>query len=155
MRIEKDRFQARLKEALSESPGTSDEFEAVLFSRAEDLLSKRREQIASREAEARQIAQVGKRWLLAIRQAFLRTLEGVALHPDRPATAAVLAALVAAFLALHGGGREMSVQLSYADLPPLPKSNDFPARYDAQIRAERESYEREVQDAHRKTSGGI
>ena len=155
MRIKKDQFETQIKKALSEKPKLQGEFEGALFAKAEGLLSKRREQIASRQVEARQVALARKRWFAAIRQIFSRGLEFLAIHPDRPATAAVFAALIVAFLVLHGGGREMGVQLSYADLPPLPKNNDFPAHYDAQILAEKQAYEREVQDAHRRTSGGI
>lgn len=155
MRIKKDEFEIQTKKALSGKLKPSDAFEAVLFAKAEDLLSRRREQIAGRDAEARQTALTRKRWLAAIWRFFSRTSELLALHPDRPATAAVFAVLIVAFLALHGGGHDMSVQLSYADLPPLPKNNDFPARYDAQIHDERQAYEREVQDAHKRTSGGI
>ncbi len=155
MPMKKAEFETQIKQALSEKPELPDELEAVLFSRAEDLLSKRREQIAARDAEAHKSRLTRKRWIEDIQRLFSRASEVLALYPDRPATAAVLALLIAAFLALHGGRRDMSEPLSYADLPPLPKNNDFPARYDAQIHAERQAYEREVQDAHKSTSGGI
>lgn len=155
MRIKKDLFEAQIKKTLSEKPKLPDEYEAVLFAKAEDLLSERRELITSRQAEARQMALARKRWLLAIRRFFSLAWETLAFNPDRPATAAIFAVLIVAFLALNGGGRDVSVRLSYADLPPLPKNNDFPAHYDAQVLAERQAYEREVQDAHKRTSGGI
>jgi len=148
MRVSDHEFEAQIKQVLGEKSQIPDALEAALFAQAEDLLAKRRGRIASREAEV-------KRRRIAIRQLSSRVVELLAIRPEAPATAAILAALVVAFLTLHGGGREAGMPLSYQDLPALPKNNDVPARYDAQILAERQAYEREVEDAHNRTSGGI
>ncbi|MCM2279009.1 MAG: hypothetical protein NDJ89_13115 [Oligoflexia bacterium] len=147
MRIERDSLDTEISSALKQKRNPSGDFEAALFAEAEDLLAKRREQRDSREDRARRKSLARKRWLAGI--------ELLAIRPDRPATAAVLAALLVAFLALHDGGGDRSGRLSYADLPPLPEDNDFAAQYDSQVLAERQAYEREVEDAHGKASGGI
>ncbi|MCM2323353.1 MAG: hypothetical protein NDJ90_08840 [Oligoflexia bacterium] len=153
--MKNERFESLVKQALGEKPKASVGFEAALFEKAEELLSKRRVQRATRKAEARELALAKKRWVAAIREALSRFVELLAVRPDRPATAAIFAVLLVAFLALQEGGRQAGGRFSYADLPPLPENNDFPARYDAQIQAERQAYEREVLDDQSETSGGI
>ena len=134
-------------------PEPSREFETALFARAEQLLTARREHLAAREKKIQRAVRSRKRWFTKFRELPSRLLEFFAIHPDAPAAAATFATLVLAFLALHRP-HESPANFSYSDLPELPKFNDAPAHYDAQTLAERQAYEREVEDAHHKTSGG-
>jgi hypothetical protein len=151
--MKKDEFDAKIKQDLSNKTQLSIESEYALFSQAESLLAVRREHIASRETIARRADHAKKRRLIVSRQKGLHLLELLAIHPDTPAMATTFIALVLTFWALQGRN-ESVLRASYSGLPELPKMNDFPARYDAQVFAERQAYEREVEDAHRKTSGG-
>ncbi len=146
MRIEADSFEKKIKEALGESVPVRGDFELALFAKAEGLLSKRREQLGAQKAVAHRVVLVRKHRLEKLRRLFSRLWEGIAFYPDRPAAAAVFAIFLAALVSLHDGDiPNRSFQpLSYADLPQLPKFNDFPARYDAQVLSEKQAYEREV-----------
>jgi len=158
MRIKKDQYEIALKQALKPElttrPQVSSAFEASLFAKAEDLLATRRERVASRELTTQQLKQARRRGLIAFRQTSARILEFFAIHPSAPAAATTLATLILAFMSLHTS-HEPTVVLSYSDLPALSKTNDAPARYDAQNLADRQAYEREIENAHQKTSGGI
>jgi len=134
-------FETKVTQALSIKAKLSTESELLLFAQAENLLSARRERISSRETVARLANRAKRQRLLAI-------------HPDMPAAATTFIVLILAFIVLHSRP-EITFRVSYSDLPDLPKTNDFPARYDAQLFAERQAYEREVEDAHKRTSGGI
>jgi len=147
-------FEAQFKQVLNKKPKLSVESELALFAQAEDLLATRREHRASRETVAKRADQARTRRLTALRQLPSSLLEFFAIHPDTPVTATAFIALVLAFVALQSG-RGPAVRVSYSDLPALPKTNNFAAYYDAQLLAERQAYEREVEDAHQKTSGGI
>jgi hypothetical protein len=156
MRMSDDDFKARTRAALGEKPGLSAEAEHGLFARAEELLAVRRERLHSSEVVAIRKAQSQTRRFAALRRIFSSIPEVLAIHPDAPATVVTFAALMLAFLTFQNGrSGPQSQPLSYADLPSLPKNNDVPARYDAQRFAEQQAYEREVEDAHQKTSGGI
>jgi hypothetical protein len=150
-----DRIEDQIREAFSQRPTPSVDFEAALFAQAEDLLSRRREQLSARELKSRHSAMARQRVFTPLRQSYSRFLDVIAMYPDRPALAAVVAVILVAFLALQGGGSSISVRRGYARLPALTQNNDFSARYEEQVRAEKQAYEREVEDAHRETSGGI
>lgn len=152
--MKKQDFEVPLKQLLSDKPEVPAKLEAAIFAQAEGLLAQRRELLASREADTLRSAQVRTRRFLSIRQSAARVIELFAIHPDAPATAAVFAVLLATFLVLHGPSERPS-KLTYSDLPALSKTNDVPARYEAQRLAERQAYEREVENVHRETSGGI
>jgi hypothetical protein len=154
MRVGPDEFQNKIKQALSDKPAPSVMFEARLFAQAEDLLAIRRERLELRKSDAVRLAQKRAHLLSSFQESFSRILDIVAIRPDVPAAATALAALVLVFLALHNGHGH-GVSLTYADLPDFPKNNDAPARYDAQRLVEQNAYEREVEDAHRRTSGGL
>jgi len=150
--MKKHDLETQIKEVLANKTKLSQESELALFSQAENSLSVRRKRIASREAAAHLANQAKERRLVGLQQFFSRIAEFLAIHPDAPAAATTFIALVLAFISLQERpGTPFKV--SYANLPDLPKTNDFPARYDAQLSAERQAYEREVEDAHRKTSG--
>ena len=151
--MKESKYETSLKDALNQKPKVSAEFEVTLFAQAEVLLAARREYLALREASVQDRKQAGSHWLNSARQILSDIWELFAIHPNLPATAAMLATLVFAFVALHQGN-EPAMSLSYSDLPALPKYNDAPANYDAQLLAERQAYEREIDDAHKKTSGG-
>ena len=150
-------FETQLKDALKEKPGLSAEREATLFEKAEDLLGARRERVALKLKKTKDIESARRGLVLKIRTIPARMWDFLANHPDAPAAATALMALVLAFVmtfpALHSH-RETYTELTYSDLPALPKTNDVPARYDAQVLAERQAYEREVENAHDQTSGG-
>ncbi|MGK5085594.1 hypothetical protein WDW37_20080 [Bdellovibrionota bacterium FG-1] len=148
----------RIKQELSVKPQLSAELEAALFARAEDLLAVRRGRLCSRQEDVKRLAQVRVDRLTMLSQIASRALDFFAIHPDTPAVAATFAALVLAFLTLHHGtprGLERGMPLTDSDLPEISKTNDASARYDAQRLAEQNAYEREVEDAHQRTSGGI
>ncbi len=154
--MKKYEFESQLTQALDQYPQMSVECEVALFTRAEALLAERRGRLSARAIAERQTEQAKKRWLSECQRLAARLFEFCAVHPDGPASAAALATWVLAFLALNiGGQRDTTANLSSADFPVLPKYNDGPAQYDAQLLAERQAYEREVEDAHKKTSGGI
>ena len=147
MRVKGTEFDAHLKKCLGKKSQLSSSIEAALFSQAEYLLAGRRSRLAAPKAPPKSEA---------LRLLASRILDSVAFHPDYPATAAAFAALFVAYLVLpHGQGRSNQVSRSeVSTLPEFPKFNDFPAKYDAQRLAEERAYEREVNDAHEKTSGG-
>ena len=146
-------FETQVKQTLSSKTKLSVESELSLFTQAENLLAIRRELIASREAVLKLANQTRKQRLIALRQILSQVSEFLAIHPDTPAVATTFVALVLAFT-IFQSKPQSAFRISYSDLPEFPKTNDFSARYDAQLLAERQAYEREVEDAHKKTSGG-
>jgi hypothetical protein len=154
MRVRPNEFQSKIKQALSDRPGHSFAFEAKLFAQAEELLAAKRELFELHKTGAARRAQKKAQLLFSLQEIVSKLMDLIAIRPDVPAVAAAFAVLVLAFMALHGG-RERGMSFTYSDLPDFPKYNDAPARYDAQRLAEQMAYEREVEDAHQKTSGGI
>ena len=147
-------FESLVKRELGQKSRLPQAAEAALFERAEAMLVARRERRVLREAAVRHSTRTRARRLHGVRQGFAQVLDFFALHPDMPATAATFATLALAFLFLHGG-QGIDSRRADPDLSEFAKTNDAPARYDAQRLAERQAYEREVEDAHQKTSGGI
>jgi hypothetical protein len=141
-------LEERMASAFADSPRLSPRLESELFARAEELLATRRERLADRERETERARQGRAQTAARMRELCDRLASYVALHPQRPATAAAIAALLLAFLALQPREAERRLRLTYADLPALPRFNDVPAKYDAQRLAERQAYEREVKNAH-------
>ena len=134
-------FDSEMKKALTSKAKLSKDSELSLFTQAENLLSVRRDRATSRETLARKTNLAKKRWIFAI-------------PPNAPAAATTFIVLVLALIT-YSSRWERHFKENYADLPEFPKTNDFPESYDAQILADRQTYEREVEDAHRRTSGGI
>jgi flagellar biosynthesis component FlhA len=153
MRVKEQDLKNKLKQALMNKPDLSAESQAMLFSQADSLLAKRREHRRLQEADSKRMIRAGARVRLSLQKAVSRLIEILAIRPDIPAAATAFLALILAFLALHGSHTRSSPTSS--ELPDFPKYNDSPARYDAQRLAEQQAYEREVEDAHQKTSGGL
>jgi hypothetical protein len=139
-------FDLKMKRFLHQKPAVSPQLESTLFSHAEELLAVRRER------------------KVLVRETVRRFRDFLLIRPDTPAAAGIFAALVLTFLALHvqrdhrlnghvGIGQVGSGRTE--ELASFPSQNDASARYDAQVLAERIAYEKEVEDAHEKTSGGI
>lgn len=147
-------YQARIKEVLEERFEVSKSLETELISKAEALLAQRRQRAIGRERSALQTRHVSRKFWSTLHQGLNHGIEFFTIHPNTPAAAAVLAVLVVS-LAVLNDTRAPSVSLRYSDLPEVPKLNDASARYDAQNLAEAQAYEREVEDAHQKASGGI
>lgn len=154
MQVEAENYPSLLKEALSKRSQASRAVEAELFSKAEALLSKRRERLTFREQGVLRRRQAGDRVWRAVLETLGQWVEVFAIHPNTPAAGLILAVLVMSFAAFNGT-HSNGTMLRFSDLPELPKTNDAPARYDAQVLAEAQAYEREVQNAHQNTSGGI
>ncbi|MEK6705293.1 MAG: hypothetical protein AABZ06_05850 [Bdellovibrionota bacterium] len=138
----------------------SAEFEARLFASANELLACRRERLAVCGAAAKKAKLARSRAFGVVQelvvhlspiQVLIRTANFFALHPA--AQAATLVVLTSIALIIHA--RPSGPLITFSDLPDFPKYNDSPARYDSQWLADRQAYEREVEYAHRKTSGGI
>ena len=140
----------QIKQNLNIKVKLSPESELLLFSKAENLLATRRDRFALREAKRSK--QRSK--FTTFGETISKIAEIVATHADMPAAATMVVVLFLAFFAFPIRSR-VPINVSYSDLPDLPKTNDFAARYDAQLLAERMAYEREVEDAHKRTSGGI
>ena len=145
-------FDLQIKQSLSTKSGLSKEAESLLFLNAESLLSARRDRFVLKEAKAKRSRQKSK--LAYFGEGISKIVEVLATQADMPAAATTIAILFLALFAFPGRS-VVSFKVSYSDLPDLPKMNDFPTRYDAQLLAERLAYEREVEDAHKRTSGGI
>jgi len=154
MRIKDSELEAHLKKALQKKPELPAVLESALFAKAQGLLTERRERIVARDAKIQKASRATRQRIGALRRAGAWVFEIFSLHPDMPATAATAAALFLALLAFHSSPRH-APSLSQSDLPDFPRFNNAPARYDAQRLAEQQAYEREVEDAHQKTSGGI
>lgn len=60
MRVKGNEIEAQLKRQLREKPGLPPALEAALFAQAEELLVARRERLASRKSDARQMTQAKK-----------------------------------------------------------------------------------------------
>jgi hypothetical protein len=146
-------LESKIREALDQKPRLPAEAELVLFSRADDLLAKRRDQIVCRQTAVQEASRKRAQRFLSLRRACLRVWDYLSVYPESPALATALATLVLTLMVVTGRSGP-SRKLSYSELPDLPKTNDFAARYEAQWFAERQAYEREVEDAHQKTSGG-
>jgi hypothetical protein len=144
-----------IKKTLQEKPPVPQALQQSLFDAAELLLSARREAIHHRESLAHRRHQARVRRFDGIRAMGRRFGEVSTFQPQLPAALATAFVLALALFATQGGSRHTAIQLGYSDLPALPKSNDAPRLYDAQILADRQAYEREVENAHRETSGGI
>ena len=143
----------KLRAALKNGIEPSEAFEATLFARAEVLLATRRK----KEAAPIQVRARAKA------NSFLNFLvEHLLFQPQFPATLATLTALLIAVVTLLPHSAKVhysevwSSQTEVHELvSPLPKNNAFPAQYDSQRLADERAYEREVEDAHKRTSGGI
>jgi hypothetical protein len=153
MRIKEQNFQSSIKRALGNKTDLSAESKAALFAQAEILLAKRREHLSARELGARKVLQRGERLHFSLQKSFSCLIEILAIQPDVPAAGAAFLALILAFLAFHGSHPRFNP--AYSDVPEFSKNNDFQARYDAERLAEQQAYEREVEDAHKNTSGGL
>lgn len=140
-------IDTKIREALNTQAKLSIESEFSLFAQAEELLTVRRDHASAKR-------QAKKRRVFVLQRVLSRITESLAIHSDTPATATVFLALVLALISVQKRPQS-NFRMSYADLPALPKNNDFPARYDAEVLAERQEYEREVEYAHQRTSGGI
>src|SRR4051794_21637306 len=105
MRIGIDEFEKQSKAVLNKKPKLSTQAELALFAQAEGLLTTRRERHASQEAVARQTSQARMRrgiyFSRSVQQLASRGLEFFAIHPDTPAAATTMIALVLAFVAFH------------------------------------------------------
>jgi hypothetical protein len=144
-------FQEKISQALQEKRGLPAALENALFLQAGELLATRRERLSAREVDLKRTAQTRARRLTHV-------VEFFAIRPYWPATAATCAALIFAVLTLlsaHRPSPSPSRQITFADLPEFPRNNDASKRYDEQRLAETQAYEREVEDAHQRTSGGI
>ena len=144
-------LQQKVSEALSAKSSPSAQFESRLFANAQELLAERREYLEERRAFSKKVS----RWIYRIRSSpweFLAwATQLLVINPGVQAAALLL--LASAAILIHSGPRGRSTEFS--DLPDFPKFNDAPARYDAERQVERQAYEREVEDAHIKTSGGL
>lgn len=136
MRVAERDFQNRVTEALRETVRPSSDFEARLFSSAEDLLSKRRAQRALRSRRRIQWERVFPFLNLA------EIMKTLAPHPMVQAT--IFLVLISSIFWF----RPRSEKLRFSDLPDFPKFNNASARYDAMWLAERQADEKEMEDAH-------
>src|SRR5581483_6584326 len=96
MRMKKDEFESQLKLALKSKPKLSSNAELALLAQAEDLLAKRRERHASREALVRQVKQVRTERLASLRLFVSRGLELFTIYPDTPAAVTAFIVLILA-----------------------------------------------------------
>jgi hypothetical protein len=153
MPVKEQDFQNKMKQALMNKPDLSAESKALFFTQAEMLLAKKRERRNMQESAARVRLSPRKTFSRYI-GALIETLaETLAIQPDVPAAGAAFLALILAFLAFHGSHSRFNA--TYSEFPDFPKNNDSQARYDAERLAEQQAYEREVEDAHKNTSGGL
>ena len=153
MRIDKE-IDQEIKKILSEKPFVSKQLEAALFEKADVLLMKRRELHTARQSVRCGILNVLNQVRNDVKIRFLLLLESVTVFPDLPATAVIFTALLLALLSFQESGKNEK-RIQFSDLPAFRKSNDFPDRYDSKILTEKNAYEREVKDAHERTSGGL
>lgn len=131
----------------------SAEFEARLFEAADELLRVRRDRVSMQEARSRKISDVRSRTLSAISpiQVFARATRLWVLNPAVQVAAIAIITSVVILLRSQPTG----IAGGFTDLPEFSKVNDSSARYESQVLLERQAYEREVEDAHARTSGGI
>ena len=130
MRISENDFDEQIKTALAARMEPSPDFEARLFSSANALLEKRRELAAHRRS-------------LSL---FEFSFDFPAFFAPNPLArfAVVLAALV---LVVVTRAQSRKSALILADLPEFPKTNNATASYDAQWLAERNAYDKEIENA--------
>jgi hypothetical protein len=154
MRIKEKELQTRIKTELSEKTKLSFKAEAALFAQAEELLAARRDRIQVRQDAAVRASRSRKQAFDSIQGLIAAAFEKFVLYPSGPMAATAFAALIIAFLAYPRVQKD-AVRFTYADLPEFKKFNDAPARYDAERIHEQQAYEREVENAHKSTSGGL
>ena len=156
MRIKEKDFDSSIREYLQKKESLSAAGKQALFSKADALLARRRKLLIERDVARLQWRfPNGIRGLLALLSDLARApalvFRGLALHPAAQVALLLILTSLVFLLRSHSTGEG----LRFADLPEIPKFNDGPARYDAMWRSEREAYEKEVEDAHRNTKGGI
>lgn len=136
--------------ALSVKPALSARAEMALFENVEQILTARRALREAQSSGSRRRRERRDAWKEAARTQVSRLLEGLALHPDRPAFAAAFAALVIAVLTFGDWTPTQAFKQRSEDDSAFSDS-----QYEAQWLADRQALERAIVDAHLHTSGGL